>query len=133
MLIEKHYPGLRVQTLSYQGETAVAFSGELTALHLAELREVLREAIAGNDLHVIVDAHALEYVSINGMGLLVWLHRELRRRGGKLTLLRPSRHLREMIALTRLDRVLHIEPPEPTHHWDTRGVEEEEESLALCA
>ncbi len=108
MFTEFHLPALRIDAVHCSDELALRFVGELTAQHIEPLRRHLHRLIHRHACDVSIDLEQLNFASINGLGLLTWLAAELRQLGRVLILLRPTRHLREVLELTRLDRVLAI-------------------------
>lgn len=100
---------LRVQALQTGEDLSLTFIGELTAQHIEPLRHHLGRLVRRCTGEVVIDLHPLTFASINGLGLLTWLAQASRREGRNLILLHPSEHLRDILALTRLDRVLSIQ------------------------
>lgn len=80
--------------------------GQLTGQDIEPLRSAMAAWLAVVDADVAVDVGELSFVSINGLGLLVWLAAQVQRRGHRLHLLHIGAHLCELLQLTRLDRVL---------------------------
>jgi anti-anti-sigma factor len=58
--------------------------------------------------HISLDLSRVNGIDAAGLGLLVELHRWSERRSTRLTIANPSPSARKLIALTSLDRVLHI-------------------------
>lgn len=58
--------------------------------------------------HIWLDLSRVDGLDAAGLGLLVELHRWTERRSARLTIANPSARAHKPIALTSLDRVLHI-------------------------
>jgi anti-anti-sigma factor len=56
-----------------------------------------------------LDCAEMAYISSSGLGLLVALQQRLARRGNRALLLNLNPHIRELLALAGLDRILAIE------------------------
>jgi anti-anti-sigma factor len=103
-----HFDTLHVEALQLGDELALRFQGELTSQHVEPLHRHLDRLIEQTARDVSVDLGDLDFISINGLGLLTWLAAQQRARGRTLSLLNPSRHLGGVLHLTHLDRVLHV-------------------------
>lgn len=88
----------------------VEVAGELDLYTAPSFRESVLEAT--NDRtppRVIVDFHRLGFIDSSGLGAIVACLKNLRERGGDLTLVAPEgSSLRRLLDLTGLDRVLTI-------------------------
>jgi anti-sigma B factor antagonist len=60
-----------------------------------------------------VDLTGVDAVDASGLGALVGLEKWARHTGMRVRLLNPSRYLRELLQLTKLDRVFDIACAEP--------------------
>ncbi|GGS50533.1 hypothetical protein GCM10010156_06580 [Planobispora rosea] len=81
---------LTVRVVHRDAETAsavVAVTGELDACNQERVESTLRRLIAGDVLHVLVDAATMTFCDISGMRMLARAHRELRDRGGELVII----------------------------------------------
>ena len=58
--------------------------------------------------HISLDLSRVNGIDAAGLGLLVELHRRIEGRSARLTIANPSPRAHKLIALTNLDRVLHI-------------------------
>ena len=58
---------------------------------------------------VVVDMSALEVIDLAGLGMLAAAHVRAERSGHRLVLRNCSKELRRLLAVTRLNRVLHVE------------------------
>ena len=58
---------------------------------------------------LVVDLAGVDAVDASGLGALVGLEKWARRTGLRVRLLNPSKYLRELLQLTKLDRVFEME------------------------
>ena len=83
--------------------------GEVDFANAKEVRgEIVRHLGDERDLTVL--AREIGYMDSSGLRLLLDLHRECRRRGGKLTLVAPAPRLNRVLQITGLAAVLSIAP-----------------------
>lgn len=86
-------------------------SGELLAgKGDRELKEELDNLKSQGKLKVVVDFSDVPYIDSSILGQLVHGYSELSKRGGGLKLVKPSKRISEVLALTRLDTVFEIFP-----------------------
>ena len=87
----------------------IVLSGRLDVVTVADVRLALHEAVDTGTGDLLVDLGAVDAIDASGLGVLVGAHRV-----GRRMVLRnvPDRVLR-LLALTRLNRVLHIEAAGP--------------------
>jgi anti-sigma B factor antagonist len=82
----------------------------LDATTAAELRDALALAVDSSPgADVLVDVSRVLVVDTVGLGVLVTAHRNCRRTGRRLVLMDPSVGLLRLFAVTRLNRVLHLD------------------------
>jgi anti-sigma B factor antagonist len=88
----------------------VEVGGELDLYTAPSFRESVLEATNdGTPPRVIVDFHRLGFIDSSGLGAIVACLKNVRERGGDLTLVAPEgSSLRRLLDLTGLDRVLTI-------------------------
>jgi anti-sigma B factor antagonist len=88
----------------------VEVGGELDLYTAPSFRDsVLEGASEGTLPKVIVDFHRLGFIDSSGLGAIVACLKNLRERGGELTLAAPEDSgLRRLLQLTGLDRVLTV-------------------------
>lgn len=84
----------------------VRLDGRLDAASVGRARELLAQAVATGEGDVFVDCSGVEWVDVNGLGLLTSTHRRLRRADRRLVLVGCRPQLRRALAVTRLSRVL---------------------------
>jgi carbon storage regulator len=92
---------------SQDDPTTLTFTGKTTGDNsLAAELEVANAESRGRDL--VLDFTNVRLISSDELGTLVGLHERLRSRGDCLTLIRMDANVREVFAVTRLDRILTI-------------------------
>lgn len=72
------------------------------------LRDRVRSLVAAGARLLLLDLHGLSYIDSGGMGALVELYLHVTRRGGRLTLLCPSRCANRVMHNTHLSTVFEI-------------------------
>jgi anti-anti-sigma factor len=85
----------------------VKIGAHLDVRNVEPVRTMLNQAIetAGD---VTVDMGALEVIDAAGLGMLTAAHLRAERAGHRLVLRNCSKELRRVLAVTRLNRLLHI-------------------------
>jgi anti-sigma B factor antagonist len=81
---------------------------DLTLVDTVELRESIRAGLPPACKQLILDFAGQNTVDSRGLGLLVALHKTLRSRDGLVRLNQPTPAVRNVLALTRLDRIFEI-------------------------
>jgi anti-sigma B factor antagonist len=81
---------------------------ELVAANAAQVRDEVRAALPATAVRLDLDLSVLTFLDSSGLGTLVALHKTLRSRNGTVRLLRPAANVRQILELTRLDRVFEI-------------------------
>jgi len=89
-----------LSTLTFKGKTTGdnSLAAELEAANAVEFR----------GRHLVLDFTNVRRINSDELGTLVRLHERLRSRGANLTLTRMDANVREVFAVTRLDRLLAI-------------------------
>ena len=93
--------------------TVLVIGSRLDGSSVADVRDGLRTAIEQTSGDVVLDLEAVEWVDATGLAVLVWAHRLLRVQHRHLVLRRCRPSVRRALAVTRLNRVLLLEPVEP--------------------
>lgn len=87
----------------------VRIGPHLDVRNVGEMRILLtaaQESAAGD---LVIDVSALQVIDAAGLGLLAAAHVRGERTGHRLVLRNCSKELRRVLAVTRLNRVLHLE------------------------
>jgi anti-sigma B factor antagonist len=84
-------------------------SGRLDASSVEDVRARLNRLIDTTSGTVIVDLAGIDVIDVTGLGMLAGAHRRLERSGRRLVLRGCADHVRRVLAVTRLSRVMHVE------------------------
>jgi anti-sigma B factor antagonist len=84
---------------------AVTFTGRLDTTQAPRALELM-QPLSGT---VTINLAELEYISSAGLGVLIATHNRLKASGGALILLHPTQHVRHILSLACLDKVLTIQ------------------------
>jgi anti-sigma B factor antagonist len=88
----------------------VSVSGPLSAATVAELRTALSAAAENGSGDLVLDLAGAEIVDASGLGVLVGAHRIAERRERRLVLRNVPQQIDRLLAASRLNRVLTVEP-----------------------
>ena len=88
----------------------VALSGRLDVAAAADVRLLLVDALAAGEGELVLDLSGLNVLDAPGLGVLVGAHRRALRAGRSLVLRHVTDPVARLLFLSRLDRVLRIEP-----------------------
>ena len=72
------------------------------------MREAIEQAAATKQLELILDLSALDYMSSRGLRVLTMAKRQAEAAGLALTLAAPNEVMREILAISRYDKLFHI-------------------------
>lgn len=89
----------------------ITLSGRLSAATVADVRLALRLAVDGGIDDLVVGLAGVEVVDATGLGVLVATHRRALRAGRRLVLCDVPPRLDRLFGLTRLHRILNLQPP----------------------
>ena len=90
------------------GPTLV-LSGDFDARSTWEVRNALRERLAGAEREVVVDLSAVDMVDLTALRVLAFASREAVRTGGHVTLRGCGPAVRRMLHLSRLMKFVEVE------------------------
>jgi anti-sigma B factor antagonist len=103
----------RVTTRELGGAIVVNVVGKIA---LGAGTALVRETILGladqGKQNIILDMSGVDFLDSAGLGELVRAHSSVRSRGGQLKFVNPSKHVHDLLRMTKLDHVLEIEPDE---------------------
>jgi anti-sigma B factor antagonist len=91
-----------------QGEV-LAVRGRLDASSVGDVRAALYRLIDSSRADVVVDLSQVDGIDVTALGMLAAAHRRLERAGRHLVLRGCADHVRRVLAVTRLARVMHVE------------------------
>lgn len=81
---------------------------EITSVNASFVKKHLAATL--NDKHSRVDLQMRQtrFIDSSGLGILVYLHKLMNARGGRVRLLQPSRGVLQVLELTRMDHLFEI-------------------------
>lgn len=88
----------------------VALRGSLDASTVADVRLALHAALDAGTGDLVVDLAEVVLLDATGLGVLVGAHRRAGRFGRRLILRRVPPRIERLLVVTRLHRVLRVEP-----------------------
>lgn len=96
---------MKIESHVDKAEKQVTFhiEGELDVHQVKVLKSTISEAITTGDWSYIIDLGKVVYLDSSGLGMLVYLKKEITRQGGKLLLINMSEGIRSVFQLTKLD------------------------------
>ncbi len=81
----------------------------LDVRNVADVRASLNEVLETADGDVVLDLSALESIDATGLGMITAIHLRCERSGSRLVLRNCPREIRRVLAVTRLNRILHLD------------------------
>jgi anti-sigma B factor antagonist len=78
----------------------------------ALLRDTARALVERGDQRIILNMSSVDFIDSSGIGELIRMQTSVQRHGGQLRLVSPSKHVHDLLKMTKLDRVLEIEADE---------------------
>jgi anti-sigma B factor antagonist len=101
--------------LDREGPVAILrIGGDVTTASEADLMDAFARATDAGAHAVVLDFAGMDYMNSGGIGLLVTLLVRAQRAGIRLLAVGLSDHYRQILALTRLDEAIEIQPDEAT-------------------
>lgn len=92
----------------------VAVTGELDLANAPRLRQEVHRLTAGGHARLVLDLSGVEFIDSAGLGVVVGALKRVRTQGGALRVVTPPAHVRRVLDLTRLDRILDLYPDAET-------------------
>jgi anti-sigma B factor antagonist len=78
----------------------------------ALLRDATRALVERGHQRIILNMASVDFIDSSGIGELMRMQTSVQRHGGELRLVSPSKHVHDLLKMTKLDRVLEIEADE---------------------
>ena len=78
----------------------------------AMLRETIRDLVERGNKCIVMNLAGVDFVDSSGLGELVRSQASIRNHGGQLKIVNPSKHVHDLLRMTKLDRVFDIEQDE---------------------
>lgn len=92
------------------GPNYIALIGYLDAHTVRELEEASRRTLDSGNAKLILDLQQLQYISSAGIGAIMALLQQLRRRRGDMIVLQPRPKVHEMLELLGFTDIFQIVP-----------------------
>lgn len=93
-----------------EGIMVFSITGDVDVYTIQKIRESFKTTLEKRIKHVVIDLSKLDYLDSSGMGFLVWLDQELRKKSGCVGFAVAEGNLLDIIKKTFLDRVLNFQP-----------------------
>lgn len=97
-----------LQTANLGDTLRVIAYKELDATNATTFRDQTRAALLDGHLCLEVDLTQTRFVDSSGLGALIALYKTMCARNGRLRLLQPTEAVRQMLELTRMQRLFEI-------------------------
>jgi anti-sigma B factor antagonist len=92
--------------VSDRPSTTVVLDGEIDIVTSPAIRRFLTAAISGGNVQLTVDMSGVTFIDAGGIDVLVAAANRARRAGGGLSLLAPSRQVRQLLDILHLNVIL---------------------------
>lgn len=86
----------------------LSLSGALDSSSANELKTNVSQIIKMKEPYVVIDLEEVEFIDSSGLGSLVSSYRNINQVGGDVKLASPSPQARELLELTRMDKLFDI-------------------------
>lgn len=96
----------RYETRRVGTTTVVQPTGRLNMVAAPRLREQLRDLVENGSHRLVVDLSSIDFIDSSGLGALISGLKAARQAGGDLRIAAPTKQVRSVLELTKLDRVL---------------------------
>ena len=73
-----------------------------------ELTDVTKEELQDGLRYFVIDLSQLQHINSSGLGALTMLLTKIRKKEGELVLVQPSDYIRNLLVITKLDRIFTI-------------------------
>ena len=94
---------------------AMSFAGRLIRGHRwNDIEYVVRERVAQGLRKLVLDFSELEYIDSSGIGFIAVCVSVIEKAGGRLAVAGAAGHVKELLMMTHLDRVVEIFPDLPS-------------------
>ena len=107
--VQDPYGGFAVCVEFVEDTVVLEVRGEVDTLSAPELRALLTAVVDSGHTSVVVDLSSVSFLDAAGLGVFAQGASRLRAGSGTLTLRSPSRQVRRLLSLTRLDEVVRLE------------------------
>jgi len=98
--------GFSLSTRQGRNCSVVEVTGDLDMGTTPQLRDQLHEVIQGGARSVVVDLAGVGFMDSSALGALVVAFKDLRQRGGRLSLAAVRRPVRTVLSITSVDQII---------------------------
>lgn len=99
---------MEITARDYKRVTVVRVTGRVDASTAAQFEAALKEYIAGDHSHLILEMDETDYLSSAGARILISAQKAMRGKGGKVLLAQPSERVREVLQLAGLESIFPV-------------------------
>ena len=99
---------MEIKESKTDGVTVLALSGRLDTLNYGVLEKKLQSLFDDQRIRIVLDCKDLDYVSSSGLRILLMYLKKANGTGGKLTLSRLSRNIREIFDISGFTSIFDI-------------------------
>lgn len=100
---------LEIKSRVDSGVVIVDISGRLRFLE-TYLREHVNALLQAGHREFVLNLEEVPYIDSFGLGQLVSIWTSIRGKGGRLILVQPSDHVRQLLKISRLDTIFQVSP-----------------------
>ena len=94
---------LKINIRETADATILDMSGRITLGDaLAELRDSIREALAGDQKNILLNLAEVSYIDSSGLGQLIGSYATVTNRGGQMKLLNLQKRVHDLMQITKL-------------------------------
>jgi len=98
-----------IETTVTHEEVIVGLAGDMYVEEAAILREKLISLMEAGHKHFVIKLHAVNYIDSSGLGVLVAIQKRALQMKGGVTLVGASGLVKELLELTRLNKVFQMQ------------------------
>jgi anti-sigma B factor antagonist len=99
---------LHIKSHLREGILILSADGRITAQESGTLRKAMDDALAQQQIRVVLDLGPTDYIDSTGLGAMMIWYNQLKKAGGALKLLKVNRRNVELLALTKLHTVFEV-------------------------
>lgn len=99
---------MKTEIDAFSGHTAIRCGGEVDLFNAGELKSVLLDCLSKGSLKLVVNLSGVAYIDSTGIGALLAVLGEVKKRGGQMKLAELSPAVNKVFQLTRLTSFFEI-------------------------
>lgn len=96
---------MEITERDYRRVTVLRVIGRVDASTAVQFETRLKESIAGEHAHIVLEMDGTDYLSSAGARILISGQKALKSKGGKLMIANPSERVKEVLALAGLESI----------------------------